>query len=133
MAVSFHEACEFRLLSKVGEVLRFHCVVVREYPSGQTEPGNAMSPRCLDGWESPRAASGAIVILLHNSSFQHGACDDWKISQTGRNRFLTIYFDPYKLQATLDGVVYVEKGDEPARISRRIDLPWNVFTSAVKR
>src|SRR3954463_9649017 len=81
------------------------------------------------------AAAGALVILLHNSSFQQWSLRRLEnIARAGGIEFSAqhVYFDPYKLRATLDGVAYVEDGTSMRASRVSIDLPWNVFTSAVK-
>jgi outer membrane protein assembly factor BamA/autotransporter translocation and assembly factor TamB len=96
-----------------------------------------MRVRRLFGWAGIAivAASGALVILVHNSAFQQWSLRRLEnIAKAGGIEFSAqhIYFDPYKLQATLDGVVYVENGTSMRASRVSIDLPWNVFTSAVK-
>ena len=81
------------------------------------------------------AASGAVVILLHNSAVQQWSLR--RLENIARAQGINfsaqhIDFDPYKLQATLDGVVYVENGTSLRASRVTIHLPWNVFTSAVK-
>src|SRR4051812_36055443 len=81
------------------------------------------------------AASGALFIFIHSSSFQQWSLRRLEnIARAGGIEFSAqhLYFDPYKLQATLDGVVYVEDGTSLRASRLSIDLPWNVFTSTVK-
>ena len=81
------------------------------------------------------ALSGTLVFLIHNDSFQQWILRRLEYAaRAGGMEFSAkhIHFDPYRLQATLDGVAYT-KNEVSLHASRvTIDLPWNVLTSSVK-
>jgi hypothetical protein len=96
-----------------------------------------MRIRRLFGWVGivVVAALGVTVILLHNNAVQQWSLR--RLENIARAQGINfsaqhIYLDPYKLQATLDGVVYVENGTSLRASRVTIHLPWSVFTSAVK-
>ena len=81
------------------------------------------------------ALAGGLVIYVHNSSFQQWTLHRLEnLARAGGIQFSAqhLFFDPYTLQATLDGVVYVDDGTSLRASRVMIDLPWNIFTSAVK-
>jgi hypothetical protein len=97
-----------------------------------------MKVRRLFGWAAIIifAAAGAIVILVHNSSIQQWTLHRLEIyckkpaeSNSPHNISISIH---NKLQATLDGVAYVENGTSVRASRVAIDLPWKDFTSVVK-
>jgi len=104
-----------------------------KFPTGYI----AVKVRRLFGWVAIVivAASGALVILVHNNSFQQWTLHRLEsLARAAGIQFSAqhMYFDPYKLQATLDGFVYEEDGTSLHASRVSIDLPWNIFTSAVK-
>ena len=78
---------------------------------------------------------GTTWILIHNNSVQQWTLH--RVEQFAKLRGIQfgaqhIHFDPYLLQATLDGVVYSDNGVTLRATRLAIDLPWSVLTSSVK-
>src|SRR6186713_811030 len=77
----------------------------------------------------------AIAILINNSSFQQWTLHRLEqVVSIGGVQFSArhIQYDPYRLKATLDDVVYAAAGMSLRATRVRFDLPWNVFSSATK-
>jgi hypothetical protein len=78
---------------------------------------------------------GTTWILLHNDSIQQWSLH--RLEQFAKLRGIQfgaqhVQFDPYSLQATLDGVTYSENGVSLRASRMAIDLPWSVLTSSIK-